>query len=108
MRTKLPQKQRDLLRAEQKKRLKLREEINDDNRKTGFTNHPIVELRARLEQMLRSVGPPLFNHDECDSTEDGDRGDHVTKSYRFAQQENSPGSSENGNAELNGGRAGCF
>ena len=100
MRAKLPQKQRDLLRDEQKEWLKLREEINDDNCKTRFTNHRIVELRARLSRTsckpgptLRSVGPPLFNHDEGDSTEDGDQGDHVTKSYRFAQQENSPGSS---------------
>lgn len=50
VRTKLPQKQRDLLRDEQKNWLKLREEINGDNSKTRFTNHRIVELRARLEQ----------------------------------------------------------
>jgi hypothetical protein len=50
LRAQLPEAQRALLLNEQRKWLKLREEMTDDDCKTRFTEHRVVELRARVQE----------------------------------------------------------
>jgi hypothetical protein len=50
LRAKLPEARRAALRDEEMKWLKRREEITDDDCKTSFTNHRIVELRTLLKE----------------------------------------------------------
>jgi hypothetical protein len=50
LRAKLPEAQRALLLNDQRKWLKLREEMTDDDCKTRFTEHRVIELRVRLEE----------------------------------------------------------
>jgi uncharacterized protein YecT (DUF1311 family) len=49
LRAKLPEARRAILRDEQTKWLKRREEITEDGCKTSFTNHRIIELRTLLK-----------------------------------------------------------
>lgn len=50
LRAKLPEARRAVLLDEQRKWLKLREEMADDGCKTRFTEHRVIELRTRLQE----------------------------------------------------------
>jgi hypothetical protein len=50
LRAKLPEARRALLLNEQRKWLKLREEMTDDGCKESFTEHRVIELRVRFQE----------------------------------------------------------